>query len=219
MYCTFIVLCESMIVLATARCVLVQHSLICLSVRSGPPLIVCRSLRDMMHALDLDGHVVHKPALSTLAESPSQMSSEATSSGSDTGSVTQGLSVAPRANSLKRSPLGRSVVTALEAELDQVYLDVMQLCTASLLNKSCMFWPGNTTSVHFASIASMDAGCKCCPLGSWLVNQCKCKGEVMAKHGNGLIASLKDLATHSCALSSAGGQSKRGFRNESGRSF
>jgi len=90
----------------------------------------------MMHALDLDGHVVHKPALSTLAESPSQMSSEATSSGSDTGSVTQGLSVAPRANSLKRSPLGRSVVTALEAELDQVYLDVMQLCTASLLNKS-----------------------------------------------------------------------------------
>ncbi|KAL0051057.1 hypothetical protein WJX82_001206 [Trebouxia sp. C0006] len=79
-----------------------------------------RSLRDMMHALDLDGHVVHKPVLSTLAESPSQISSEATSSGSDTGSVTQGLSVAPRANSLKRSPLGRSVVTALEAELDQV---------------------------------------------------------------------------------------------------
>ncbi|KAL0033487.1 hypothetical protein WJX77_011695 [Trebouxia sp. C0004] len=79
-----------------------------------------RSLRDMMHALDLDGHVVHKPALSTLAESPSQISSETTSSGSDTASVTQGLSVAPRANSLKRSPLGRSVVTALEAELDQV---------------------------------------------------------------------------------------------------
>lgn len=73
-----------------------------------------------MHALDLDGHMVQKSALSTLAESPSGVSSETTSSGSDGGSVTQGLIVAPRANSLKRSPLGRSVVTALEAELDQV---------------------------------------------------------------------------------------------------
>ena len=78
-----------------------------------------------MHALDLDGQVIQKPALSTLAESPSQMSSETTSSGSETGSVTQGLNVAPRANSLKRSPLGRSVVTALEAELDQVCFDTM----------------------------------------------------------------------------------------------
>lgn len=73
-----------------------------------------------MHALDLDGHMVQKPALSTLAESPSGLSSETTSSGSEAASVTQGLSVVPRLNSLKRSPLGRSVVTALEAELDQV---------------------------------------------------------------------------------------------------
>jgi hypothetical protein len=41
----------------------------------------------------------------------------------------------------------------------------------------------------------------------------------MAKHENGVTASLVDLATHSCALSSAGGQSKRGFRNESGSPF
>ena len=82
--------------------------------------VACRSLRDMMHALDLDGHMVQKPALSTLAESPSGLSSETTSSGSEAASVTQGLSVVPRLNSLKRSPLGRSVVTALEAELDQV---------------------------------------------------------------------------------------------------
>ena len=73
-----------------------------------------------MQALDLDGQVVQKPALSTLAESPSGLSSETTSSGSEAASVTQSLSVAPRLNSLKRSPLGRSVVTALEAELDQV---------------------------------------------------------------------------------------------------
>lgn len=170
----------------------------------------------MMHALDLDGHVVHKPALSTLAESPSQISPEATSSGSDTGTVTQGLSVVPRANSLKRSPLGRSVVTALEAELDQVCLDVMQLYDACLFNESCMFRRGHTTSALFASIASMDAGCKCCPLGSWLVNQCECKEGVVGKHENGLSASHSDLAMHSSALSSAGGQSKRGFRNESG---
>ncbi len=78
-----------------------------------------------MHALDLDGHVVQRPALSTVAESPSGLSSETTSSGSDGGSVSQGLSVAPRANSLKRSPLGRSVVTALEAELDQVHHHVL----------------------------------------------------------------------------------------------
>ena len=165
MYCTFLVLCEPVAVSATARCVFDMHSLICLSVRSGPLLIVCRSLRDMMHALDLDGHVVHKPVLSTLAESPSQMTSEATSSGSDTGSVTQGLSVAPRANSLKRSPLGRSVVTALEAELDQVCFDVIEMCTACAqprlrqINPSWMFWPAHTTSVLFASIVSMDAGC------------------------------------------------------------
>lgn len=73
-----------------------------------------------MHALDLEGQVVQKPALSTLAESPSGLSSETTSSGSEAASVTQALAVAPRLNSLKRSPLGRSVVTALEAELDQV---------------------------------------------------------------------------------------------------
>lgn len=73
-----------------------------------------------MHALDLEGHAVHKPQLSTLAESPSQVVSDTTSSGSDSGSVTQSLKVGPRVNSLKRSPLGRSVVTALEAELDQV---------------------------------------------------------------------------------------------------
>ncbi len=91
-----------------------------------------------MHALDLDGHVVHKPVLSTLAESPSQISSEATSSGSDTGSVTQGLNVAPRANSLKRSPLGRSVVTALKAELDQVCLDVNCAQPAYSINQYIM---------------------------------------------------------------------------------
>ena len=138
-----------MVVSVTARCVLVQHSLVGLSVRSGPPLIVCRSLRDMMHALDLDGHVVHKPVLSTLAESPSQISSEATSSGSDTGSVTQGLSVAPRANSLKRSPLGRSVVTALEAELDQVCLDVCACAQLVYSTKqhSLHVLAGPTTSV------------------------------------------------------------------------
>ncbi|KAL3152041.1 hypothetical protein ABBQ32_001154 [Trebouxia sp. C0010 RCD-2024] len=79
-----------------------------------------RSLRDMMHALDLDGQMAQKPALSTLAESPSGLSSETTSSSSEPASVTQALAVAPRLNSLKRSPLGRSVVTALEAELDQV---------------------------------------------------------------------------------------------------
>ena len=73
-----------------------------------------------MHALDLEGRVVQKPALSTLAESPSGLSSDTTSSSSEAASVTQGLAVAPRLNSLKRSPLGRSVVTALEAELDQV---------------------------------------------------------------------------------------------------
>ena len=74
----------------------------------------------MMHGLDLDGHVVHKPQLSTLAESPSQVTSDTTSTASDSASVTQSLKVGPRVNSLKRSPLGRSVVTALEAELDQV---------------------------------------------------------------------------------------------------
>ena len=74
-----------------------------------------------MQALDLDGQVVQKPALSTLAESPSGLSSETTSSGCEAASVTQSLAVAPRVNSLKRSPLGRSVVTALEAELDQVF--------------------------------------------------------------------------------------------------
>lgn len=74
----------------------------------------------MMHALDLDGQMAQKPALSTLAESPSGLSSETTSSSSEPASVTQALAVAPRLNSLKRSPLGRSVVTALEAELDQV---------------------------------------------------------------------------------------------------
>ena len=103
----------------------------------------------MMHALDLDGHVVHKPVLSTLAESPSQISSEATSSGSDTGSVTQGLSVAPRANSLKRSPLGRSVVTALEAELDQVCLDVCACAQLVYSTKQHILHvlAGHTTSV------------------------------------------------------------------------
>lgn len=80
----------------------------------------CRSLRDMMHGLDVDGHAVHKPQLSTLAESPSQGPSDTTTSGLDSASVTQSLKVGPRTNSLKRSPLGRSVVTALEAELDQV---------------------------------------------------------------------------------------------------
>lgn len=82
-----------------------------------------------MQALDLDGQVVQKPALSTLAESPSGLSSETTSSGSEAASVTQSLAVAPRVNSLKRSPLGRSVVTALEAELDQVCFH--QRCAAS----------------------------------------------------------------------------------------
>ena len=81
-----------------------------------------------MQALDLDGQVVQKPALSTLAESPSGLSSETTSSGSEAASITQSLAVAPRLNSLKRSPLGRSVVTALEAELDQVCFQ--QLCAA-----------------------------------------------------------------------------------------
>lgn len=84
-------------------------------------LCMCRSLRDMMHALDLDGHAVHKPQLSTVAESASQVVSDHTSSGSDSASVSQSLKVGPRVNSLKRSPLGRSVVTALEAELDQVH--------------------------------------------------------------------------------------------------
>ena len=82
-----------------------------------------------MQVLDLDGQVVQKPALSTLAESPSGLSSETTSSGSEAASVTQSLAVAPTVNSLKRSPLGRSVVTALEAELDQVCFH--QLCAAS----------------------------------------------------------------------------------------
>ena len=103
---------------------------------------ICRSLRDMMHALDLEGHAVHKPQLSTLAESPSQIASDTTSSGSDSASVTQSLKVGPRVNSLKRSPLGRSVVTALEAELDQVQQPCSNnprstvrrhLCTASKL--------------------------------------------------------------------------------------
>lgn len=154
-----------------------------------------------MHALDLDGHVVHKPVLSTLAESPSQISSEATSSGSDTGSVTQGLNVAPTANSLKRSPLGRSVVTALEAELDQVCLDVMQLCTACLFNTSIHQASFGHITPHlcFASVASMDVGCKCSPLGSLLVSQGNCKEGVMGKHEYGPTASLIDLATHSCA--------------------
>lgn len=92
----------------------------------------CRSLRDMMRALDLDGHAVHKPQLSTLAESPSQVASDTTSSGSDSASVTQSLKVGPRVNSLKRSPLGRSVVTALEAELDQV----QQTCSTTIQKHS-----------------------------------------------------------------------------------
>ena len=98
-----------------------QHQKEVLTVQAYITLLSsCRSLRDMMHALDLDGHTVQKPALSTLAESPSRMSPDTNSSGSDGGSVSQGLSLAPRVNSLKRSPLGRSVVTALEAELNQV---------------------------------------------------------------------------------------------------
>lgn len=71
-----------------------------------------------MHALDLEGHAVHKPQLSTVAESASQALTDSNSS--DSASVSQSLKVGPRVNSLKRSPLGRSVVTALEAELDQV---------------------------------------------------------------------------------------------------
>ena len=62
-----------------------------------------------------DGPLAQHTQLSMVQESPSGVSGGSSSAGSDKSS--QGLT---KSHSIKRSPLGRSVVTALEAELDQV---------------------------------------------------------------------------------------------------
>ena len=62
-----------------------------------------------------DGQLAQHTQLSMVQESPSGISGGGSSAGSDKSS--QGLA---KSHSIKRSPLGRSVVTALEAELDQV---------------------------------------------------------------------------------------------------
>ena len=71
-------------------------------------------------ALRLDDRQGQHTQLSMVQESPSGLSGGGSSGGSDKSS--QGLA---KTHSIKRSPLGRSVVTALEAELDQV-------CTAQV---------------------------------------------------------------------------------------
>ena len=69
--------------------------------------------------------------LSMVQESPSGISGGSSSAGSDKSS--QGLA---KSHSIKRSPLGRSVVTALEAELDQVGACLPKLCIDLLHAKS-----------------------------------------------------------------------------------
>ena len=82
-------------------------------------LCSCRSFRDMVQGVSLlklgDGQLAQHTQLSMVQESPSGISGGSSSAGSDKSS--QGLA---KSHSIKRSPLGRSVVTALEAELDQV---------------------------------------------------------------------------------------------------
>ena len=97
----------------------------------GTALGFCRSFRDMVQGLSLlklgDGQQAQHTQLSMVQESPSGLSGGSSSAGSDKSS--QGLA---KSHSIKRSPLGRSVVTALEAELDQVGSCLFrQLCIQS----------------------------------------------------------------------------------------
>ena len=66
-----------------------------------------------IHRMKLGDAASKAPSLSLVQESPGRSSLSVEASGGSNGSIGRG-------HIIQRSPLGRSVVTALEAEMDQV---------------------------------------------------------------------------------------------------